>query len=292
LKIILTGATGFIGKALFSHLALHGHEVVPLKRDTRSSAKTFSDEELEKIRGAHAVVHLAGEPIAAKRWTDKAKKQIFDSRIQSTRQIVEAIEKFEAAARPKVMVCASAIGFYGDRRDEELTEDSDSGTGFLADVVKAWEQAAAHAEKHGVRVVRIRNGHVLGRGGGILAKMKPIVLGSGKQWMSWVHLNDVMRFIEFAIDTESLSGAFNLTSPNPVTNIEFAKSLARYTGAIVVLHVPALLLKIALGEMASILLESSKALPTRTLQSGFRFEYEVLAPALQEVFDSDSPRFK
>lgn len=276
MKIAITGSTGFIGKRLLSQLGHEGHECIALGRSL--------PDDLRPLEGADAWVHLAGEPIASKRWSAEVKKRIYDSRIVGTRKIVAAIERLPSELRPKTLIAASAIGIYGDRGDETLSESSEPGRGFLSEVVRDWEKEALEAEKLGTRVVRIRLGVVLGAGGGALEKMKAVVLGSGKQWMSWTHLDDAVRFILFAIENKKIEGAYNLTSPQPVTNAEFAQSYGRATKALFTLPAPAFALKIALGEMSSMLLDSCRALPKRTVEAGFVFRYETLDAALSEVF--------
>lgn len=296
MKIILTGATGFIGRAVVLRLATQGHEVTALIRREGAAAdlpcKNYvcdvlhSDPaSLSKVfQKADAVVHLAGEPIAKARWTDQTKKAIRDSRVIGTRKLVEALAALPKDERPKVLISGSAIGLYGDRKDELLTEESARGQGFLSDVVHDWEEEALKAEALGLRLVRLRTGVVLGTGGGALDKMQAVVLGSGRQWMSWIHLNDVVRFIESALSNPGFSGAFHLTAPSPVTNAEFTHQYARATGAIGVLKAPSFVLKAALGEMASIVLDSCRALPLRAEQCGFTFEHRSLASALSEIF--------
>lgn len=296
MKIVLTGATGFIGRAALLRLAIQGHEVTALVRREGSVSDLPCQSALcnllqadpaplsKVLQKADAVIHLAGEPIAKARWTPETKKAIRDSRVIGTRKIVEALALLPQDERPKVLIAGSAIGFYGDRKDDVLTEESTSGQGFLSEVVRAWEEEALKAEGLGVRLVRLRTGVVLGLGGGALEKIQPVVLGSGRQWMSWIHLQDVVRFIEFALSNPSVSGAFNLTAPSPVTNGEFTRRYARATGAIGVLKAPSFVLKAVLGEMAAIVLESCKALPVKAEQAGFKFEYRTLDSALTELF--------
>jgi uncharacterized protein len=233
--------------------------------------------------GAEAIVHLAGAPIAV-RWTARRRREILESRVLGTRRIVEAIASRKPA--PRVLVCASAIGFYGDRGSEELTEESGPGTDFLSDVVREWEHAAQGAP---VRSVQLRFGIVLSPRGGALAKMLPAFrlgvggrLGSGTQWMSWIALHDLVRVIRFAIDSETLTGPVNAVAPQPVTNAEFTETLGRVLRRPAVIPVPAFALRALFGEMARLtMLASQRVVPRRLGNAGFRFEYPTLEGALR-----------
>jgi uncharacterized protein (TIGR01777 family) len=272
MKIAITGASGFVGQSLMVRLALAQHECVPLPRNSYD------------IAGTDAVVHLAGEPVAGGRWNESTKKRILDSRVNGTRQLIQEIAKLPIELRPKTLICASAIGYYGDRQDETLTEKSSLGKGFLAEVVSQWEEEAIKAEDLGLRVIRVRLGVVLGVAGGALEKMQAVVLGSGQQWMSWIHLHDVTRFMEFALEHSECSGVYHLTAPNPVRNEDFTQLYAKATGCPLVMRTPAFLIRSALGEMSQIVLDSVLALPERTLASGFQFSYPKLEEALQEIY--------
>jgi uncharacterized protein (TIGR01777 family) len=277
-RLALTGASGFVGKEVSSHLRSEGHDVVSLKHSD-TDAKVS-----ETLRGRDAVIHLAGEPIGEGRWTAGKKAKIRGSRIDGTRRIVDTVSRLAPQERPKTLICASATGFYGDRGEEALTEDSAGGDDFLAGVVRDWEKEALLAEGSGVRVILIRQGMILGRGGGALAKMHPVVLGSGRQWMSWVHLTDVARFISFALSHKELKGTFNMVAPDPVRNADFTRAYAKATGAPMVLWAPALAIRLALGEMSVVVLSSCRAIPKRALQAGFNYEYPTLEGALNEVY--------
>ena len=252
-------------------LRLDGHGVIVVPRDQAD------------IGGADAVVHLAGAPIAV-RWTARRKREVLESRVQGTRRIVEAIARQERA--PRVLVCASAIGFYGDRGNEELTEESGPGSDFLAQVVREWEDAARAAR---VRSVQLRFGIVLSPHGGALAKMLPAFrmwvggrLGSGAQWMSWIGLHDLVHAIRFAIDSDELSGPVNTVAPQPVTNAEFTATLGRVLRRPAVMPVPAMALHALFGEMAGLtMLASQRVKPARLERAGFRFEYPALEGALR-----------
>lgn len=233
-----------------------------------------------------AVVHLAGEPVA-QRWTEDAKKRIADSRVEGTRRLINALSL--QAQRPRVLVCASAVGYYGSRGDQILLEDSSPGSDFLARVVVAWEEAAGLGESLGMRVVRMRFGMVLGHGGALAKLLPPFrfgaggKLGSGHQWMAWIHLEDAVNLILFALDYGAIRGAVNATAPHPVTNEEFTGRLANVLHRPAFLPVPAFALKLALGEMAEMVLASQRVLPTVAKSAGFRFQYPELRLALENL---------
>ena len=248
--------------------------------------RRFSLDAPPEIDGCEALVHLAGESVAGI-WTAKKKRAIVESRVLGTRRLVEAIQA--ARVKPEVLVSGSAVGFYGDRAEEELTESSTPGSGFLAETVKAWETEARLAE--GVRVVLLRTAVVLGRKGGALAAMEPIfklglggVLGNGRQWMPWIHLEDLVSLILFAMENMDVSGAFNASAPWPVRNAEFTKSLAATLRRPAFFRVPAWALKAALGGFSAELLESKRVLPAAALEHGFGFRFPELAPALANLY--------
>jgi uncharacterized protein (TIGR01777 family) len=296
MKIVVTGATGFIGRAVVVSLARQGHDLVSVVRKSGSasdlpsksvnwdSSQDSPGDIASALKKADAVIHLAGEPVAKSRWGTEAKESIRSSRVLGTQKIVDALASLRADERPKILICGSAIGIYGDRGDELLTEEACAGQGFLSDVVKSWEAEAIRAEPLGVRVVRLRTGIVLGLGGGALEQMQPVVLGSGKQWMSWIHLDDVVSFIRFAIEESSVSGAFNLVAPNPETNASFTHLFSKAIGLGPALQAPSFALKVAMGEMSSILLDSTRVVPMRTTESGFKFRFERLSDALRDLY--------
>jgi uncharacterized protein (TIGR01777 family) len=274
--VALTGATGFIGRALGERLRAAGHEVRPVKL-----------REQQPLPECHAVVHLAGEPVA-QRWTAEAKQRILASRVEGTHRVVADIAKLSKP--PGVFLSASAIGIYGSRGDETLTEESPPGAGFLAGVCVDWERAADEAAQLGLRVVKLRTGVVLGRGGGALERMLPAFrmggggrLSSGRQWMSWIHLDDVTGLIEFALHNAAMKGPVNTTAPNPVTNEQFTQELAHALHRPALMHVPAFTLKLMFGEMASVLLDSQRVLPRAALAAGYRFRYSEPGPALRNL---------
>ena len=279
MNVALTGGSGFIGSRLAERLRSDGHSVVLLSRGQTPDA-----------RGCDAVVHLAGEPVA-QRWTPEAKARIRSSRVEGTRRLVEELSK--AAKKPVVMVSASAIGIYGSRGDEVLREDSAPGKGFLEDVAMEWEREARAAEAVGIRVAQVRIGIVLGSGGA-LAKMLPPFrlglggrLGSGRQWMSWIHIDDLVEIILFAIRTEAVRGPVNGTAPSPVTNAEFTATLAKVLRRPAIFPVPLLALRAIFGEMSEILTASQRVVPDALLRAGFQFRYPQLEEALADVLNQD-----
>ncbi len=302
MNVTLTGATGFVGSRLLAKLLADGHQVHVLGR--RRSAKlpasvsfsewsAASEPPPDSVAGADAVIHLAGEPVA-QRWTSQGKARIRDSRVEGTRLLVSALSR--QPRRPAVFVCASAIGIYGARGDEILTETSASGQGFLAEVVTDWEKAAQAAEPLGIRVVSVRFGVVLGQDGA-LAKMLPAFrlgvggrIGSGRQWMSWIHIVDAVDLILLALGNSALRGPVNATSPQPVTNLEFTRELAAALHRPAVFPIPEAALKLLFGEMAGMLLGSQRVLPKTAEAAGFRFRYPALRPALEEILASRNSR--
>lgn len=292
MKVLITGASGFIGQALSRRLTESGHEAIPLIRgDSRTGVRTWDlragridDDALD---GIDAVVHLAGESIGG-RWTPAKKQAILSSRTEGTDLIANAV----AAAKPSAFVCGSAIGFYGSRGEEILTEESSVGSGFLADVTVAWEQAAKPATDAGVRTVLARTSLVLEAEGGSFPRMLlPFKLGiggplgSGRQWWAWITLEDEVRAIVHCLETAGLEGPVNLAAPNPVRNGDFGKALGRAMRRPAVLPAPALGLKLLLGgEFADeVLLASQRVVPTRLEQSGFEFSHPHLPAALDAV---------
>lgn len=295
MKILVTGASGLVGTALTAALEKEGHEVVALvRRAPRSASEIRWDPasgipDPAAVEGADAVVHLAGENIAEGRWTAAKMERIRASRVQGTRTLCEALARLER--KPSVLVCASAIGFYGDRGDEVLDEDSAPGRGFLTDVCREWEAACEPAREAGVRVVSLRTGVVLARDGGALAKMLlPFKLGlggkigDGKQYMSWIALDDLVRAVEHAIEHAELEGPVNGTAPGAVTNLEYTKTLGRVLSRPTIAPMPAFAARLAFGKMAdALLLSSARVVPKRLEETGFRFEEPQLEGALRRV---------
>lgn len=293
ISIAITGATGLIGSALVERLRAHGHTVrrlVRSPRDAREGDVVWDAERSElatpALRGVDAVVNLAGAPIA-KRWTAERRRDIRNSRVAGTQSLARAIAAMEP--RPRVLLNASAVGYYGSRGDEVLSESSAPGSGFLAGVTVEWERATAAAAEAGVRVVLLRTGVVLSAKGGALAKMLPPFrlgmggpLGSGEQWMSWIALEDHLHAMEHALFVDSVSGPVNLVSPNPVRNLHFATTLGRVLTRPAVIPVPAMALELLYGEMArETILASQRALPAALSASGFDFQYPTLEGALR-----------
>ena len=300
MKILVTGSSGLIGSALIPYLTAKGHQVIRL---VRSQPKTGANEirwdpekrieNAEGLEGIEAAVHLAGENISEGRWTEEKKARILQSRAKGTRTLSESLTQLTRP--PKVLVSASAIGFYGDRGTEILTEQSASGNDFLAEVCRDWELATRPAAQRGIRVVNLRFGVVLSSEGGALAKMlTPFKLGaggrigSGDQFMSWVALDDVIRAIHHALTSEALHGPVNVVAPNPVTNAEFTKTLGRVLSRPTIFTVPAFAARLAFGEMAdALLLSSARVEPARLKESGYVFKYTELEGALQHILEKD-----
>ena len=278
MKIVITGGSGFIGRAIAERLRASGHTVTTVSLRTPPTPEVFA--------GCDAVVHLAGEPVA-QRWTAAAKERIMNSRVEGTRTLVAALRQ----QPPSVLVSASAIGYYGSRGDEILTEASPPAQDFLGQVAVAWEQEARAAEKFGVRVVTPRIGVVLGRGGGALPKMAlPFRfgvggrLGDGKQWTSWIHLDDLIALVDFSIATTAIRGAVNAVAPNPVTNAAFTQELAAALHRPAIFPVPAVALKLLLGEMSEVVLCSQRVIPEAALRAGFEFRFTEVGQALRQIF--------
>lgn len=292
MKIAVTGSHGLIGEALCKHLTGQGHTVARIIRASNSTNGDIrwnpanASIESDKLNGVDAVIHLAGENIASHRWTSEQKQKIKESRIRGTKLLAETICGLEK--KPEVVVSGSAIGFYGDRGSETLTESSNVGSGFLADVCREWEDAIAPVAASGVRVVNARTGVVLSTKAGALNKMLPIFqlggggnIGDGRQYMSWISLDDEVKALEFALTHSSVSGPVNLVAPNPVTNAEFTAVLGSVLHRPAFIPLPAFAAKIILGEMADeLLLSSQKCQPTKLLSAGYQFEYPELKKAL------------
>ncbi len=294
MRISVTGSSGLIGSALVPLLTAEGHEVGRVSRSSTLAGAWRWDPgaghvDPGAVNGMDAVVHLAGESIAGGRWSEARKARIRASRVRGTRVVAESVARAEP--RPRALLCASAMGFYGDRGDEFLTETSAPGRGFLSEVSREWEEACAPARDEGVRVVNLRFGIVLSPAGGALAKMLlPFRLGaggrvgSGRQWWSWVALDDAVGAIRHALVTPGLAGPVNVTSPNPVTNAEFTRTLGRVLARPTLFPVPALAARLALGEMAeALLLASARLVPERLRQTGYVFCRPELEGALRHL---------
>ncbi len=297
MKILVSGSHGLVGSALMDSLKGDGHELFALvRRAPRSDAEVEWRPErgslaLARLEGMETVIHLAGESIASGRWTEEKKQRIRDSRVKGTTLLSEALANLSHP--PRAFLCASAIGFYGDRGDEILTEESAPGNDFLAEVCVEWEQATAPAAEKGIRVVNLRFGIILSADGGALAKMLPPFrmgaggrVGSGKQYMSWIALDDVVAAIKFALANDVFHGPVNVVAPNPVTNAEFTKALGKALSRPTLLPVPEFAARLAFGEMAdALLLSSQRVKPRRLEDAGYPFQYSDLERALRHVLN-------
>lgn len=300
MNILITGGTGFIGQALARQLLKSGHSLIILSRDAEKVSSLFDQSikaiedmaELNESTTIDAIINLAGAPIADSRWSDKRKKILTDSRIGTTEKLLDYINN--ARIKPKVLINGSAIGFYGDQADKILDERSGFKGDFAHQLCAEWERAACKAAEHGVRVCLLRIGLVIGRKinnrGGFLQRMLlPFKLflggriGDGKQWMSWVHRDDLVAMIEMLLNADELSGVFNGTAPNPVTNQSFTDTLAKVLQRPAVFPLPAILLKSAMGEMASLLLGGQRVIPKRFVDEGYHFKFTSLEQALKDV---------
>jgi uncharacterized protein (TIGR01777 family) len=294
MRILISGSTGFIGTAVVSALHHGGDEVIRLVRTNYSGGDPHVTWDIDKgtidqasLEGMDGVIHLAGENIGEGRWTSAKKTRIRDSRVKGTSLLCNSLSRCER--KPRVVLSASATGIYGNRGDELLDETSAHGTGFLADVCKEWENATQPLRDAGVRVVQLRTAVVLSGSGGALAKMlTPFkmgaggVVGPGTQYMSWIDIDDMVRALLFLMDNESVDGAYNLAAPNPVTNKDMTKKLARAVHRPAVFPMPAVALRALLGEMAdALLLSSARVYPKRLLEAGFEFEYPELEQCLR-----------
>lgn len=296
MKIVITGATGFIGSILADRLWNQFHTLVLLSRRPPAEVGVAKKEWVawtpgasgeweQAVDGADGVINLAGEPIAGKRWSERQKAILRSSRIDTTRALVNAIAK--AHSKPRFFLSASAVGYYGPHGDETVTESTGPGSDFLALLCVDWEAEAKKAEAHGVRVAILRNGIVLDRGKGALKKMVPPFklflggpLGSGNQWMPWIHIEDEIGLLLFLMENDEARGAFNGTAPNPVTMAEFSKALGDVVNRPSWVSVPPSVLALIAGEMADMLLTGQRALPEAALKLGYRFRYAEIADAL------------
>ncbi|MDA2923901.1 TIGR01777 family oxidoreductase [Acidobacteria bacterium AH-259-L09] len=303
MRIGVTGATGLIGSALCQSLIQDNHEVVVLARNPEKARQNLSTAEVitweatsgpppeQSMDGLDAVVHLAGEAIAEGRWTAGRKRAIRESRVTGTRNLVQAI--LRSKNPPKVLLSGSAIGYYGPRGDQLLEETSSPGKDFLAEICRQWESEAMRATESGVRVVLLRTGLVLSTEGGALPRILPPFrmfvggpLGSGKQWMSWIHIQDEIEAIRYAVTKDEIEGPINLVEPNPVTNREFSRELGRVLGRPAFFRVPGFALRLLFGEMAeSLLLQGQRVLSKKLEQAGYKFRFPQLNGALLDLID-------
>jgi uncharacterized protein (TIGR01777 family) len=298
MKCVISGGTGFIGKRLVDALLKDGHYVAVWSRrptrETRTAVEVFRWDPLEgepqeeSLNAFDVVVHLAGEPVA-QHWDEQVKRRIRDSRILGTRRLVSAMSKVKH--KPKALICSSAVGYYGPHGDEMLTESAAPGKNFLAEVCAGWEKEATAAEAFGVRVVKIRTGIVLGLDGGALPQMLPSfqafaggTLGSGKQWMPWIHVDDLVAMYRFAI-AGAFSGVLNGSAPNPVTNAKFTAELGKILHRPAFLRIPEFALKAMFGEGARVMLDGQRAIPAAAQELGFTWKYLGLGEALHNLLD-------
>jgi len=306
MEIVIAGGTGFIGRSLVGKLLQDGHNVVVLTRDGAGARQLVPDAVgfglwdgktsascVQQINGADAVINLAGESLAGKRWSPKQKARIINSRLEATRAIVKAMEQAERC--PSLLINASAVGYYGNVEHEQVTETHPQGGGFLALTCGLWEHEAIMARQLGVRVVLLRLGVVLDKAGGALARMVPAFrlffggrLGSGRQWFPWVHRDDVAGVVRFVLDNPDLCGPINVAAPEAVTMDEFCRSLGKALARPVWARVPGFVLRLALGEMSEMLLTGQRVVPQKLLQAGYEFLYPNLAQALDEIFKRHS----
>jgi len=295
-KITISGASGFIGRRLLKAFGSDGHTLQVLSRHAGTNmppnVKVWAWDPLkaeapaEALRDTDALIHLAGEPLA-QRWNEETKQRIRDSRVAGTRNMVQGLTR--AVKRPAMLICASAVGYYGSRGDEMLTEQSAAGSGYLPELCQAWEEEAAKAEALGIRVVRLRIGLVLdGRGGALMRMLPPFrmgvggKLGNGKQWMSWIHLEDLVGLFRFALESR-LSGPVNGVAPYPVINADFTKALAGVVHRPAIFPVPGFALRLLFGEMSEILLGSQRVVPKAAEAAGYRFRFPQLGAALADM---------
>jgi uncharacterized protein (TIGR01777 family) len=294
LKIAITGSHGLVGSALKSELARNGRSVIPVVRGEARPGQVRWDPAANRfdatpLEGCEVIVHLAGENIAGRRWNESVKEKIRNSRVQGTRVLSEGLAALPS--RPNLLICASAIGFYGDRGEEKLTEESEPGSGFLASVVQQWEDACSPARDAGIQVLNLRFGVILSTAGGALAKMlTPFrfgvggIVGSGKQYWSWIALSDVVGAIQHILGSVEIAGPVNVVSPQPVSNAEFTRILAHVLRRPAILPMPAFAARLALGEMADeLLLASQHVLPQKLEASGYQFRQPTLKGALESL---------
>ena len=296
MKILMTGGTGFIGKKLCHFLLGKNHQLTVLSRHPEKVSSLCGEsvtairslEQLTASDSFDAVINLAGEGIADARWSKTRKQKLLDSRINTTKQLISYIER--ADHKPGVLISGSAVGYYGNSGSKRLNEESQPHDDFSHQLCAQWESVALEAEKSGVRVCIVRTGLVIGNDGGFLKRMLlPFKLGlggpigNGKQWMSWIHRTDFIAIIDKLLKSATLRGVFNATAPEPVTNSEFSKTLGQVLNRPAFIPIPALVLKILLGEMAELLLGGQRALPTRIEQTGFEFKFKTLSKALDDV---------
>lgn len=296
MRFLITGGTGFIGTALTKRWLGEGHQVTILTRNRLRAQSHFQGEvtaiedlnELASESTPDVIVNLAGKNLGSGRWNEELKREFVTSRVETTERVVDYIGK--APTKPRVLISGSAVGYYGARGDKELDESASPGNEFQSELCQAWENKAREAETHGIRVCLSRTGVVLGAGGGALSGLLPMFrwglggsVGSGNQWMSWVHMEDVIGVFEHLIVTDSVSGSFNVTAPQPVTNRQFAHTLGAVLKRPTLMRVPDWVLRFMVGEMSHLYLTGQRVVPHRLLESGYRFRFPKLKPALEDI---------
>lgn len=300
MKVLIVGGTGFVGKALILHLLSKGYQVVIVTRNLQKAKveiqlpvemvewrNSFTVTFPELLTDVDAVVNLAGESIGSGRWTRKKKERILNSRIETTKAVVQLIK--DGIMKPNVLINASAVGYYGPRLDQEISEADLPGEDFLANVSKRWEEEAIKAEEFNIRVVPLRIGVVLGTEGALQKMVFPYrffmggTIGSGKQWLSWIHIHDLVSMIHFIIENKEIKGPINATSPKPLRMEEFNRLIGKVLGKPAWLPVPSWMLYLLLGEMADMLVQGQRVFPKKILQSGFQFQFEEAEAALDAV---------
>ncbi|MCB0351734.1 MAG: TIGR01777 family oxidoreductase [Bdellovibrionales bacterium] len=302
MKILVTGGTGFLGTPLIEELLRRGHQVLLVTRKSSAEIEPNpcqimswpprSEANEKAILGCDAVINLAGESLASGRWNNAKKQRIRNSRIQLTTDLVDILR---SSTKLHTFLSASAIGFYGDRKTEVLTESSHVGAGFLAEVCRDWEQAALALKRENLRTVLLRTGVVLGRNGGIIGELEPLFkmhvggpVGYGEQHLSWIHIQDWVRAVLFCLENPSVTGAVNLVSPEPVTNASFSSVLSELMRKPMQLPAPAIALKLSLGEMSALALDSQNVRPEKLLQNNFKFLFSYLREALKDIYDYEA----
>ncbi len=309
IKVLVFGGTGFIGERLINLLTKMQYEVVIMTRNVEKAKAKFGDniqfckwsnlfiKSCDELNNIDVIINLTGESIGSGRWTKTKKEEILNSRINATRAIVDAIEN--KVFKPKTLINASAVGYYGPQDDKKITEEHPSGQDFLADVCTAWEQEARKVEAFGLRVVIIRIGIVLGDSGGTLKQMAlpykfylggPI--GSGKQWISWIHIDDLINIINTSINNEQIEGSVNATAPNPVTMNEFSKTLGKTLNKPSIFKVPTFIIRLILGEMSDIIINGQRVIPKKLIEAEYEYKYPILSKALKEIYSSSNPNNK
>ncbi len=292
MRVLVTGGTGFIGRALCPRLADGGHEAVVLSRSADAvvpgAARIVADLGALDAAGFDAIVNLAGAPIGDARWTESRKKLLVDSRVKTTRDLIDWIGRSDAP--PGVLLSASAVGYYGEQGDRVVTEETSPTPGFTHDLCAAWEAEARKAEAHGARVCLVRTGVVLDRDGGALAKMLPAFkmgaggrLGSGQHWFPWIHRDDMVSIYLWLLEHASSRGAYNASAPNPVMNAEFTRALGEVLHRPTIFPMPGKVLELMFGEMSELLLVSDRMVPKRLVEEGFQFRYPQLGQALKAI---------